>query len=297
MRGEYREAFVLDVGSTSVRLLIGSMTADSGIEIRYEAGRISGLGHALRGDGRLPVPAVEETLRAVREILLDAGDRLPDRGACVCTHAVRRAVNAGEILDGLTTLTGLKPEVLTPHREGVLAWQGSRELLGERSILVDLGGGSTEIVRRKDRDTFDVLSIPVGAGTAIEDHLEAADETWRRWQGITGFRLDKSGTMVVLGGTATTLVAIARNYRRYIPGKLHGVSVSCADPAAVLTFVSILDPVSRRQIPSMEPGREEIIVTGGRLLMALCRILGADSLVISERGIRFGRLLELIEGI
>lgn len=293
MSHTYRDGFVIDVGSTSVRLLVGNLSRLSEPVIRMDIGRVSGLGHALRTNMRLTGAAVDKTLDAVGDLMANAGETLPGLGACLCTQAVRMAENRDAFTARLKVVTGVTPEILTAEREGCLAWEGSADLLNSNDVLMDLGGGSTELVRMGKTGVPEVVSIPAGAGSGVGASRDAAEKVWNRYFDRLSPAISGSGNMVVLGGTATTLAAIAAGLDRYRPGAVHGRSFPCAEITRVVETMSHMDPDARRRVPCMERGREGIIVAGGWMLVTLCEILGHRSLIISERGIRYGRLREL----
>lgn len=93
----------------------------------------------------------------------------------------------------------------------------------------------------------------------------------------------------------TTLVAIRLSCAEYIPGMLHGYMVRVVDLAEHVRVLAQMPILERCRVPGMEPGREQLIVSGGWLLLGLCDALGIERLIVSERGIRFGRLQELLQ--
>lgn len=299
-----RAAFVLDVGSASVRIVIGERNDDGSHRIVFNGGKVSNLRKALDDSGCLDPVKAQKTLDAVASLLHQAGSCRPSRGACLCTQAVRQSRNIEWFLERLREIAGVEPEILSPTREGFLACLGSQDLMADGGLLIDFGGGSTELIERSPDGSVCIQSYPLGAGVPIpglddfgknsewDTIRDAADRMW-------DCRLDPviahpGGQAVVLGGTVTTLGAIREGMQPFSPGKLHGARLGVSDLESVTRLLYTMTLDARRNIRGMEPGRESIIVNGGILLLGLLAKLHISQVVISERGIRFGRLEELL---
>jgi exopolyphosphatase / guanosine-5'-triphosphate,3'-diphosphate pyrophosphatase len=302
------KAFVLDIGSASVRLLIGSINNRGSIDILHTSGCVTGFITTMgKSDGRVCSDACSDVLRATAKLLRATDAELPGTGAVLCTQATRQLSDNEWLLAGLQDLTGLYPEVLSSFREGQLALKGSKDLMDDNDILIDLGGGSTEIVFSNGRFDPYVLSFPVGAGVmrqsyrgqrtrasdnfAVQKH--AADCYWA--QALKSCRFTNGNKCVVIGGTATTLTSVYYGHQPYVPGALHGIKMTLPELRLTTLGLAGLTSSQRSVVRGLEKGREPIIVTGGCLLLSLCEIAGVDCIVISERGIRYGRLYELLQ--
>lgn len=302
-----RAAFVLDVGSASVRIVIGERKDDGSHKIVFNGGKVSNLRKALDESGCLDPAKAQKTLDAVASLLQQAGSCRPSRGACLCTQAVRQSSNIEWFLDRLQKIAGVEPEILSPKREGFLACLGSQDLMGDGGLLIDFGGGSTELIERSPEGPVRIQSYPLGAGVPIpglDDYDCGKNSEWdsirdtadRMWDcHLDAGIAHPGGQAVVLGGTVTTLGAIREGMQPFSPGKLHGARLGVSDLESVTRLLYTMSLDARRNIRGMEPGRESIIVNGGILLSGLLAKLHISQVVISERGIRFGRLEELLQ--
>ncbi|MBN1878883.1 hypothetical protein JW823_02135 [bacterium] len=298
-----KRAFILDVGSASVRLIIAGIDAEGRLQILFNKGIVSNLRKAMDSSNVLDLRKAAATLTAVENLLDQAKAFHWEEGACLCTQTLRQAINSAEFLERLKIVSGVTPEILSPSREGELAGMGSRDLLKDGDILIDFGGGSTELIDIDKCGTIHVVSYPIGAGVDIQIIDEVTNgfnglrkAAQRMWMEHLGERLKvKYSGAVILGGTMTTLGAVGAGIQVYIPGDLHGLVMSVETILDTTRRLWALSDDARGKIHGMEPGREGIIVNGGVLLSMLLEILNIQEIRISERGIRFGRLQELLQ--
>ncbi len=164
-----KKAFVLDVGSASVRLIIGRSNETGSWDPVFNMGVVSNLRKALNPLNQLIPEAAEKTLQAAELVRKCAGSNMPDYGACLCTQTVRQAQNNEWFISRLGEIAGVSPETLSPFREGELAFVGSKELMREGDVLIDMGGGSTELIEPDESGSVRVLSVPLGAGVSIDE--------------------------------------------------------------------------------------------------------------------------------
>jgi exopolyphosphatase/guanosine-5'-triphosphate,3'-diphosphate pyrophosphatase len=281
----------LDCGTNSTRLLIVS----DGPAVRRM--RITRLGQGVDATGKLDAEAVERTLDALTEYrrLMDAND--VTRSRLVATSAVRDAGNGGEFLVAASRIVGTPAELLDGEAEGSLAFAGATaalELDPARVAVIDIGGGSTELVVGDGR--VRAVSLDLGCVRVTERFFAhdppTADELGAAARFIRA-ELDKAAgqlpeltrggrTLVGLAGTVTTLGALAQGLSHYDRARIHHFVLSFAEVSAWLETLAIEPAAERAKRPGMAPGREDVIAGGVLVLRETMDRFSFDRCIVSE---------------
>jgi exopolyphosphatase / guanosine-5'-triphosphate,3'-diphosphate pyrophosphatase len=228
---------------------------------------------------------------------------------CVATEACRRAANGAEFLARVRRATGIQLEVVAHEQEARLALLGCLPLI-ERSagpaLLVDIGGGSTEILRLDRSRNGDggprSVSLPIGVVAlsevfgsepdpatfeAIVRHVGAAiDEARQVVIDLDGVPAQLIGT----SGTITTLAAVYLKLRRYDRRKIDGLVLDHAAVTAVSQRLRDMSNAARAAHPCIGSGRADLVVAGCAILEAILRTWPATRLRVADRGLREGIL-------
>jgi len=300
----------IDVGSSTVRLLAAEVENGRIKRQILNLREMTRLGAGLKEGGRLSAGSREHTLKVLREF----SDRLKDAGvervSAVATEALRNASDSADFIAEVRRETGLELEVLTWEEEA------RRTLLGIRSgveglgvegwkLLIDIGGGSTELITTLDWERRTIRSLPLGAVSLYERFILndppsdiEMSELLSYCFGIIGkVEIRPEGKTPVLIGTAgtiTTLAAVDLNLEEYDPETVTGHVLTRDTVDKVLARFLGLSKENRKLIMGLEPGREDIIVSGTLLLGALMDAAGAGSLIVCDSGLREGNLLDFI---
>jgi len=299
----------IDVGTNSTRLLVadvdgGGITAEQAREMV-----ITRLGRGVDRTRRLDPAALRRTL----EVLADYAaicERLGVRATrVVATSATRDASNREEFLDGVRRLLGVEAEVLSGDEEGATAYAGAtHDLPGdERTLVVDIGGGSTEFIIG-NHEPEALLSIDIGCVRLLERHLHSDPPTAEE---VAALRRDvrthlekvrvvldlaSAERVVGVAGTITTVTAIALGLRAYDRARIHHAVVTAGMVADTAERLCAMTVAERAALPVMAKGREDVIVAGALLLDEICRTFGFRRLTASEADILDGVLLGLHRG-
>jgi exopolyphosphatase/guanosine-5'-triphosphate,3'-diphosphate pyrophosphatase len=301
----------LDLGSNNCRLLV-ARPVDSGFEVIDSFSRIVRLGEGVASSGRLAERAMARTLAALRVCARIVARHRVAGLRCVATEACRRAANGAEFLARVERVTGLTFELLPTEAEAQLALIGCLPLLdpdAEHVLLVDIGGGSTELVWLERGAGGDVvrlvLSLPLGVVVLAEscgaEPDEAAFEAMvRRVQRLlvpieVGHRLRErigAGRVQMIGtsGTVTTLAAIHLGLPRYDRRRIDGLVLPTAALAAVSGELRAMTNRERAAHPCIGAGRADLVVAGCAILAAILRSWPVPTLVVADRGLREGLL-------
>jgi exopolyphosphatase/guanosine-5'-triphosphate,3'-diphosphate pyrophosphatase len=303
-----------DIGTNSTRLLVadvedGRVTAEQARDMV-----ITRLGRGVDATRRFDPAALARTL----EVVGGYADRCEELGVeavrVVATSATRDVRNRDEFVAGVLARTGVEPEVLSGEQEAAATWAGATADLpgAERTLVVDIGGGSTEfIVGVPDRPGSvpeAMASLDIGCVRLTERHLSTRRgdppapaevaamraEVRAQLARLDG-RLDPAAASRVVGvaGTVTTVVALALDLPAYDPRVIHHATVEAGQVEATTARLLALTVAERAALPVMAPGREDVIAAGAVVLDEICRSFGFARIVASEADILDGVLLGL----
>lgn len=306
----------IDIGSNTVLLTV---VDDSGAVIHDEA-RVVGLGRGL-GERGLFRP---DRMKAAETALGDYAKTAQRLGVepwaikAVATSAARRAMNAPTWFSRLQRTTGLRVRVISGDEEARLTWLGAIRELPVREgplLVVDLGGGSTELVLgtigppqtegpavgRRSLDVHHRVSLELGSVRLTEqyfgdgyDQAEAARFADLRNHvrvELKEVRLDPMPrTVIGVAGTATTLAATALGLRDWNAARVHGSSLTRSDLARFVDELLPLDADQRRAWCPVSPERADYLLAGSVVLDQVLFTAGRPKMIASDRGLRFGLL-------
>jgi len=306
------KAASIDIGTNTLRLLAadvkGGRIARKILDMRAN----TRLGEKLEDGGRLLPEARQRTLDA----LAGFSEALRSQGiknvSAVATEAVRRAGDADEFLREDFEKTGFEVEVISGVEEarrtlaGVKAGVGGLLRKGPK-LVVDIGGGSTELVATDDLVKFEARSIPVGAVGLYERYITSdpprnaelaavASHCYKALGNLKGFKRTGEITLVGTAGTITTLAAVEMSMEVYDPDRVTGHIITRQTLDRLLARFCGLTSEQRRLLAGLEPGREDIIVSGSVLLVAVMDTVSADSIMVCDYGLREGNLLGFVAG-
>jgi exopolyphosphatase/guanosine-5'-triphosphate,3'-diphosphate pyrophosphatase len=323
----------VDVGTNSTRLLVADV---SGGHIVAEHARemvITRLGRGVDRARRFDPAALARTLEVVGAYAATC-DRLGVEAVrVVATSATRDAANRQDLVAGVRRRLGVAPEVLTGDQEAAATFAGATAGLPAtgRTLVVDIGGGSTEFIiggragppraaaacpggtaspptpdRAAPGTAPDaMLSLDIGCVRLTERHLHSDPPTpaevaalradaRAHLDRVTGVLDPASADRVVgVAGTVTTVAAIALGLDRYDRQRIHLATIPVAQVAATAGRLCAMTVAERAALPVMAPGREDVIAAGALLLTEICELLGLREIVASEADILDGVLLGL----
>lgn len=301
----------IDIGTVTCRMLVADIDEEGLLRELDREYAITNLGEGVDASGVLKPEAMSRVLDVVaryQEVLSDfERSGRPVRVTAVATSAARDARNAGEF-ERLLAERGIELSVIPGAREAALSFAGaSCDFLGERLLVVDIGGGSTEVVAgRAGGDPVRARSFDIGCRRVTEKFL-ASDppsdrelECARQWtrEGMrpffeelraSGFFLDR---LVAVAGTATTVVAVRERMRVYDTARVHKALVTRTDLDAVSERLQSVALSERERIVGLDPGRAPVIVAGMVILQTVLDLAGVDSFTVSESDILHGIVLD-----
>jgi len=294
----------IDVGTNSVLLLVAERDAKGRFVAVRERAEITRLGRGVDKTKRLAPEAIEDTL-AVLEDFTHEARQLGATGIVVsATSAARDAQNGKDFLDGAKARCGVTVEIISGDEEARLSFASAFADFGGQQPLVvlDIGGGSTEFIfgdaqgQVSFRQSFDVGSVRL-----TERHVHAdpptADELTRisvalRDTFLALPRPPSGARLVAVAGTATTICTVARAIDPYDAALVHGAVLTRDEVNQSVDRLAALPVMLRRTVPGLQPKRADVIVAGGLILRAAMDAVDAAEVTISDRGLRWGLLVD-----
>ncbi len=295
----------IDCGTNTIKLLIADLP--DGPELVREA-RMVRLGQGIDRTGRIAEEALERTLAAVDEYADLIRRHGADRVRFVATSATRDAENRQVFVDGVSERLGVEPEVVTGAEEAALAYDGAVRHLrtppGAPVLVVDIGGGSTELIRGSEAPE-QAHSMDIGSVRLHERHLHSDPPTREEVAACTrdiDAHLDDcpvlardAATVLGVAGTVTTVAAGVLGLPAYSREATDQSVLAVADVHAHVERLLALTVDQRRALPWMHPGRADVIGAGALILDRVLRRAGVESLLVSESDILDGIAWSLVD--
>lgn len=267
---------IMDIGSNSVRLLYGKQKPIKQILTTQ-------LSEGLDATGALNADAVQRTLDAIVSLAESARAQGAERVCAFATEAVRAARNGDEFCALVRETSGIELEVIDGKTEAQCGFLGaSGDFKGNHRGVLDIGGASVELVT--DQGEY-ACSLPIGVVRLRERYSDFDQLDKALPKLLSGYgKVPRVERLIGIGGTPTTMIAIAQNMRTYDPDLVHGSSLSKADCDRVYGELRRLDPQEiMARYPSLVLRRAQVITYGAAVLTAMLAYLNADRVIVSER--------------
>ena len=306
----------IDCGTNSIRLLVAEAPAAGSsagplVDV-LRRNEIVRLGQGVDATGVLAPQAIERT----RLALVDYAAEIERLGVTatrmVATSATRDARNRADFVAMVNAVLGIDPEVATGDEEAALSFTGATRGLPfaaaeEPLLVIDLGGGSTELVLGSDGRVTAGRSVDIGCVRLTERHqvgdlpsaavVEAVEREVRAALAVAGETVDLAAarTVVGLAGTFTTITALALGLPTYDAELVHRARVTRQQAADVAAMLLGSTRAEREANPVIHPGRVDVITTGSLVVRTILDVLGVEGYVTSERDILDGIAWSVIE--
>jgi exopolyphosphatase/guanosine-5'-triphosphate,3'-diphosphate pyrophosphatase len=270
---------------------------------------VTRLGAGVDANGQLQDDAMQRVYATLDEFE-DAIERShPDKKMAVLTSAVRDAKNGAEFAETVRDRYGLEPHVLKGDEEARLTFLGATSERDPKdhtpTLVIDIGGGSTELVIGSGREARFHVSTQAGVVRQTERHIQndppSADELEHLSEdvrtiiseGVPPDIRDDVKHGIAVAGTATSLAAIAQRLDPYDPEKIHGYMVARDEADRILAELSRIPLEERREVPGLHPDRAPTIVAGVIILREVMELFGVSAMEVSEHDILRGAALGL----
>lgn len=295
-----RRVAAVDIGTNSTRLLIADVTTDGLVDVeRVE--NVTGLGRGVDSSGRLSPAAIERTTR----ILGCYGRRIREAGAKaargVATSAARDATNRDEFVEDARRALGFRPDIIDGEEEARLVFAGATGGMPDpgATVVVDIGGGSTEVVTDAGGVSTDIGSIRL-TERCLPDHpasgrdLGAARREATRVMGAAD--LPRRSVAMGAAGTWTSLAAMQLGLDTYDSHEVEGTTLELEELMQLVAWLGSLSLEEKQAIPSLDPERAPIILGGAVVAETSLRLLGLRRITVTCHDILDGVCLSMVSG-
>jgi exopolyphosphatase/guanosine-5'-triphosphate,3'-diphosphate pyrophosphatase len=302
---------IVDIGTNSTRLMVGRAEAGAIVEELERLTTVTRLGAGVDATGRLAVDAMQrvyDTLSRYRETV---AAHEPVAAHAVLTSAVRDASNGAEFAREVAERYRLATHVLDGEQEALLTYRGAisgRHEGATRVLVIDIGGGSTElvvgnrfaigfhvstnagVVRQSDRH--------IGSDPPTEAELAAVADDVRAMIEAAVPRALRVGVEVAIAvaGTPTSLAAIAQRLEPYDPRRTHGYRLTAGERDSIFQALAAMTLEQRQSVPGLQPARAGVILPGIVILTEVMTLFALASVEVSEHDILHGAMLAVATG-
>lgn len=303
-----RSAF-FDIGTNTVLCLIAEIRDTGRFRVLDDLAEITRLGEGVDQTRRIGPAGELRTLAALRSYRARCESLGVTEFVAVGTSALRDAENSADVCARFRQALGFELRVISGAEEAAysfLAVQRGLSLADQPLLVLDIGGGSTELIAG-DRTGIDCCfsldlgsvrlterflpSDPVRVGEVARMNAVIDRELTRlevEWNAAAPRRL------VGIAATVTTLAAMDKKLERYSPAQIHGAALSLASVQAQIAILQHASLAERRTITGLDPRRADVIFAGACLLERIMSRAAADHIIVSDQGVRYGLLHELV---
>ncbi|MER7247884.1 Ppx/GppA phosphatase family protein [Kribbella sp. NPDC000426] len=297
----------VDCGTNSIRLLIADLVDGQLVEVDRRM-TIVRLGQGVDATGAFAPEALTRVFTACSDFASVIRSRGVSRIRFVATSAARDVSNRDAFFAGVEERLGVRPEIITGREEAELSFRGATTSLDLPApyLVADIGGGSTELVLGSADGLIAAQSLDIGSVRLTERHvttdptsdaeLAAVVEDIDALLDSTTVPLADTRTLIAVAGTATTVAAVALGLPEYDRNAVHHAYLTTADVGRTTAWLTTSTRAERSAVPSIHPGRVDVIGAGALILQRLTDQLPIDALTVSEHDILDGVAWSLVRG-
>jgi exopolyphosphatase/guanosine-5'-triphosphate,3'-diphosphate pyrophosphatase len=295
---------VIDVGTNSTRLLVADVARGRVAPVERRS-TVTRLGRGVDLSGHLAAEAIEDTCGAIDTYVGLIAEHGAGAVDAIATSAVRDADNGSAFVAELRERFALSARVLDGEEEARLTYVGatSEQAVEEPTLVIDIGGGSTELIVGRGRDISFHTSMQAGVVRHSERHIASDPPTAGELEALAtdvrGLIESAVGSGVsaergiAVAGTPTSLAAVEMELEPYDPGRVHGHVLKLPTIQRMLSRLASAPLSERVGIPGLHPERAPTIVAGVVILVEAMRAFGLDSIEVSEHDILYGTAIAI----
>jgi exopolyphosphatase / guanosine-5'-triphosphate,3'-diphosphate pyrophosphatase len=305
---------VVDIGTNSTRLLVAEVDPESGaVEELHRESQVTRLGDKVDAGGKLSEEAIGRVFATLTNYRATI-DRLGcDANMAVLTSAVRDASNGTQFTDRVRSQFDLDARILSGDEEAQLTFLGAMSdrdgSSSEPTVVIDIGGGSTEFIVGASHTALFHVSVQAGVLRMSERHIHtdppsptelqqlAADTRAIFLAGIPPEQRSAVTRAIAVAGTATSAAAIDQQLDPYDPQRVHGYPLLLATVELLIARLADMSEAQRREVVGLHPDRAPTIVAGMILLDEAMRAFDLDRVEVSEHDILRGGTMLLSKNI
>ncbi len=301
---------VLDIGTNSIHLLVVEIRPDLSYEILDHEKDTTRLGDGSFQYHRLKKATMQKAITMVERFHKIAKRSGAKKILAVATSAVRDASNGRNFVRAVFFKTGIRVRIISGKEEGrliFLAAQASVETHGKKTLVVDIGGGSVELILGDSKKHYFLDSFPLGVARLTDLYLHKDPPSQKELQALerhverglkAAVKEIKKTKFSMVIGTAGTVINLAAMAYEQISSRplpfINHIELTQKSLKQVHDMILRMDLKERLKFPGLDPKRADIIVAGSTLVLTLMRLLKTESMTLSDSGIREGMVLDYI---
>jgi exopolyphosphatase / guanosine-5'-triphosphate,3'-diphosphate pyrophosphatase len=308
--GESHRVAVVDIGSNSTRLLVADVDGGRVSEVERQS-RVTRLGRGVDLSGQLSVEAIEAACAAIADYMAICREAGVERIESIATSAVRDASNGDAFVAELRERFALSARVLDGEEEARLTYMGAtaEHPPSEPTLVVDIGGGSTELIVGTGREIAFHASLQAGVVRHTERHISsdpprtselealAADVRTLIERAVAGQPGAHAQAAIAVAGTPTSLASVEQGLEPYDPKQVHGHTLTLPSIQRLLSQLASAPLSNRVEIAGLHPDRAPNIVAGVVILVETMRAFGLDRVSVSEHDILYGTAISAVSAL
>ena len=289
---------VIDIGTNSVRLMLADIEGGK-IKTVLKTLNTVRIGEGMGKSNSISEAAMKRTILALAAYKKQALEEGAKKLYVFATSAVREAENKQEFIKAVQERCGIAIDVISGEEEAQIGFLGAAGR-GEKCGIIDIGGGSTEVICGQNEDLSYMKSFRVGTVRALslfpENESPKALSKARAW--VSGEIAELSEKpffvgvpFVGIGGTATALAAIALGLKTYDPDKVQGYILTQEKLSVIFHMLSSMTVEQRKSVTGLDSMRADVIVYGCMIMMAFMSAIGLTQIEVSDRDNQEGYLI------
>jgi exopolyphosphatase/guanosine-5'-triphosphate,3'-diphosphate pyrophosphatase len=299
---------VVDIGSNSTRLLIADVESGRVSEVERQS-RVTRLGRGVDLSGQLSAEAIEAACDAIADYVQICREAGVEKVEAIATSAVRDASNGSAFVAELRERFALSARVLDGEEEARLTYLGAtcEHSPSEPTLVVDIGGGSTELIVGTGEEVAFHTSLQAGVVRHSERHISSDPPTALELEALAAdFRsLIESATVaapaatagIAVAGTPTSLASVEIGLEPYDPKQVHGHTLTLPTIQRLLSQLASAPLSNRVEIQGLHPDRAPNIVAGVVILVETMRAFGLEQIAVSEHDILYGTAIAAVSAL
>lgn len=286
----------IDMGTNSTRLLIADYSYQ-GVQEIYKDLRTTRIGEGMEKFREIKPQVLQRTIDCLQEYQRKCALYQVETIRTVATSAVRDASNKVWVLEQIKEKTGLTVQVLTGTEEAKLSYLGAtggEGVEGLPKMVVDIGGGSTELIYPTP-EGIEFKSVNLGA-VRLKENKDLKPRVQEILKQLITSQFPSNFTLIGVGGTITTLAAIKLELETYDGEQVEGFKLTSPEISQIYNQLITMSLAQRKNLKGLQPERADIITYGTLILKELLRMLDKDEITVSEKDILQGIIITTAKG-
>lgn len=299
---------VIDLGTNTVLMTVAEIQKNRVIKSLLEAKETPRLGENVDKNKKISFASIKRVLKTIQDFKKKALKLKAEKIILIGTAALREAKNTSYFKKLIRNKTGLKLEVISGRKEAELAFRGAISDFKHKSkqfTLLDIGGGSTEIIVGTPKKILKLKSLNMGSLRLTERFLKNKKDGYAKmiefiYQKFSELKKNfdlKKSFLIGSGGTITTLGALSLNLKKYERDKVHSLVLPIKKINSLLEKLKSMSLAQRRNFMKIDPKRSDIVIAGTVILQQFMEQFEFKDIVISDKSLRWGILEQVRAGL